>query len=243
MRTTAKQRSRRVLARGAAAGLATAALAVWTAGAASAHVSVSPSDTASESYSVLTFSVPHGCEGSPTTEVSIQIPEQINGVTPTRNANWNVEKVIQPLDEPITDAHGNEITERVSEVVYTAKTPLPDGYRDAFELSVQVTAEAGETLVFPTIQTCEKGETAWVQVPEEGQSEDDLEAPAPAFEVTEATGEDEHGAVGAADEAEHAESSSDDSGDSDALGWVALGVGVIGLVAGVVALVRTRRVG
>ena len=31
------------------------------------------------------------------------------------------------LDEPVEDAHGNSVTERVGEVTYTAKTPLPDG--------------------------------------------------------------------------------------------------------------------
>ena len=39
----------------------------------------------------------------------------------------------------------------------------------------------GEALAFPTIQTCEKGETAWTQVPTDGQDEDELENPAPSF--------------------------------------------------------------
>ena len=52
------------------------------------------------------------------------------------NPNWDVEKVMETLDEPIHGEHG-EITERVGEVVYTAKTPLPDGYRDAFTLSLR----------------------------------------------------------------------------------------------------------
>ena len=42
---------------------------------------------------------------------------------------------MEALAEPI-QGEGGEITERVSEVVYTAKTPLPDGYRDAFALSL-----------------------------------------------------------------------------------------------------------
>jgi uncharacterized protein YcnI len=64
---------------------------------------------------------------------------------------------------------------------------LQDGYYDAFMMSVRLPEDAaGTTLYFPTIQTCEEGETAWIQIPEEGQSEDDLESPAPAFTVTEA---------------------------------------------------------
>ncbi len=75
----------------------------------------------------------------------------------------------EQLDEPITGSHGEEITERVAQVVYTAKTPLPDGQRDAFELSLQIPEDAaGQTLAFPTIQTCEQGETAWTEIPADG---------------------------------------------------------------------------
>ena len=79
------------------------------------------------------MSVPHGCDGSATTKVAIQIPEDILAVTPTRNPYYDVAKKIEKLAEPVTDAHGNEVTERVASVEYTAKTPLPDGERDAFE--------------------------------------------------------------------------------------------------------------
>jgi uncharacterized protein YcnI len=199
---------------------------------ASAHVGVTPSVTAAGSYSILTFSVPHGCDGSPTTKVSIQIPEQFTSVTPTVNPNWQVQKVMTKLAQPITDSHGNQVTERVGEVVYTAKTPLPDGYRDALALSVKLPENAGEKLVFPTVQTCAKGETAWVEVAKEGQSEDDLEAPAPGFEVTAAS----------ADEAGHPTATASTTvEESSALTWVALGVGVLGLATGGAALARTRR--
>ncbi len=220
---------------------------LFGAGAASAHVTVSASDTSAGAFTVLTFSVPHGCEGSATTKVSIQMPEQLYAATPTRTANWEVRKETQTLDEPITDSHGNEITERVGEVVYTATTPLPDGYRDAFEVSVQLPETPGETLLFPVVQTCETGETAWVEVPEEGQSEDDLEAPAPSIEVTEAIESDAESDDGGSDidadaaaQAGESTSASGDDGDS-MLSWVALAVGGIGLATGGVALWRTRR--
>ena len=151
----------RLLAVPAAAGLITLGLA----GPASAHVTVTPENTAAGSFTVVTMSVPHGCDGSPTTKVAIQIPEDILAVTPTRNPYYDVAKKIEKLPEPVTDAHGNEVTERVASVEYTAKTPLPDGERDAFELSLQLPEKAGETLAFPAVQTCEKGETAWTEVP------------------------------------------------------------------------------
>ena len=41
-------------------------------------------------------------------------------MTPSRNPFYDVEKTIEQLDEPVTDAHGNEVTERTASIVYTA---------------------------------------------------------------------------------------------------------------------------
>ena len=95
-------------------------LALAPAVAASAHVSASATSTAAGSYTVVTFSVPHGCDGSPTTAVEIEIPETILSVTPTVNPNWTIEKNLVPLDEATQDAHGDNVTERVGSVTYTA---------------------------------------------------------------------------------------------------------------------------
>ena len=83
----------RLLAVPAAAGLITLGLA----GPASAHVTVTPEDTAAGSFTVVTMSVPHGCDGSPTTKVAIQIPKDILAVTPTRNPYYDVAKKIEKL--------------------------------------------------------------------------------------------------------------------------------------------------
>ena len=123
------------IARLSAAGLAGGAVLALAAVplAASAHVTVTPSGTAAGSYTVLTFAYSHGCEGSPTTAIAIDIPESIASVSPTLNPNYTIEKV----------ADGD----RTSQVVYTAITPVPDGYRDTIELSLQLPEDAaGETL-------------------------------------------------------------------------------------------------
>jgi periplasmic copper chaperone A len=223
---------------------AVAALVVLSAVPAAAHVSISPEGAAAGSYAVLTAGVPHGCDGSPTTEVAIQMPEQILAVTPTRNPLWDVEKVMEELDEPVTDAHGNEITERVSQVVYSAKTPLPDGYRDAFELSLKVPDAEGETLVFPVVQTCEEGEAAWVETSADG-SDDELDFPAPTLTVLPAEG-DGHGSAdtAASDETTSAETepvAATTGGDGNLLGVAGLVAGLLGLAAGFTALVMVRR--
>ena len=238
----------RTFARLAALPAATAAVALSFAAPASAHVTATPSTTAAGAYTVATFAVGHGCEGSPTTKIEIQVPESVLSVAPTRNPFYEVEKTIEQLDEPVADAHGNEVTERVASIVYTADTPLPDGQRDTFELSFQIPDAEGEMLTFPTVQTCEEGETGWVEVPAAGQDSEELETPAPAFVITAAEGDghgDDAAAEPAADEAdasadESTEAAADAGDTSPALGWIGLVAGLLGLAAGGLALARTR---
>jgi uncharacterized protein YcnI len=240
--------SLRNLRRLSTASFAFGVLVLGVAAPASAHVTISASTTAAGAFTVLTLSVPHGCDGSATTKIAIHIPEEVNAVTPTRNALWQVEKKLQLLDPPVTDAHGTEITERVATVVYTAVTPLPDGFRDTFELALQLPETEGSTLVFPTIQTCEQGESAWIEVPEAGQSEDDLELPAPSVLITaSAEGREvSDDAVGVATARGTGRPSEDpetteDEADGNALGAWGLGAGVLGLALAGVALVQGRR--
>jgi uncharacterized protein YcnI len=222
---------RTVLPAASAAGLVALAAAP-----ASAHVTISPSTTAAGAYAVLTVSVPHGCDGSATTRIAIKMPDAINAVTPTRNPLWSVEKVVQTLDEPVTDAHGNQVTERVDQVVYTARTPLPDGQRDAFELSLQLPEEEGDTLAFPIVQSCEEGETGWTEEAADGQDPEGLEHPAPLVTVTSADG-----AEVTSDPADDGDGDEDGREGDDGLALAGLGTGILGVVVGGIALAGTRK--
>lgn len=222
----------------AAVATATAALMSFGLSAASAHVSVSPNDTGAGAYSLLTFSVPHGCDGSPTTKIRINLPEDINEVTPTVNPNWTVKTVEQKLDKPKKLDTGTTITKRMSAVVYTAKTPLKDHLRDALVLSLQLPKEPGKTLQFPTLQTCEQGSTNWNEVPKKGQDEEALDAPAPSITITSA---DESGVGHGATTADDAADAAPADEPSPVPGYVGLGAGILGLAAGLTALARTRK--
>ena len=124
----------------ASALLAGGILALAAPLSASAHIDIDPSSAAAGSYSVLSFALPHGCAGSPTTSISIAIPESIASVTPTVNPLWTVAKTETPLATPITDDDGNSITTRIGGVVYTAITPMEDGLRTTFDLSLMLPA-------------------------------------------------------------------------------------------------------
>ncbi|KQQ90037.1 YcnI family protein [Arthrobacter sp. Leaf137] len=220
----------------AAAG--TAALILAGAGAASAHVGVTPDKTSANSYALLTFAIPHGCEESATTKVAISLPAELNDAQPTVNPNWTAEKVTEQLAEPKKLADGSSITKRTSQIVYTAKTPLAHELRDTLVLSVKLPDAAGTTLNFPTLQTCESGQTDWSEIAKDGQDPHSLKAPAPSITITEAAASDGNGATAAA--ATHTEQAASvtDSG-ADARSWAGLGAGVAGLVLGGLALLRS----
>ena len=222
--------------------IAGAALSVALPLAAAAHVNVTPSSTAAGSTTQLTFGVGHGCDGSSTTALTFTIPEEFVSVTPNVNPNWTAEKVMVDLAEPITDAHGNSLVQRVGQVVYTAKTPLVDGFRDTLTLQVTLPEGAdGSTIAFPVLQSCEVGETNWNELADEGQDAHELEHPAPTVAVSAA--EAEHGAaVPGVDLA--ARSSTAAAAVQSEPDVVARGLGLAGLViglAGIVFAVLSRR--
>jgi uncharacterized protein YcnI len=221
--------------------LAGTALALALPLAAAAHVAVTPSSTAAGSTTQLTFSVGHGCDGSATTALTFTIPEEIASVTPTVHPNWTAEKVLVDLAQPITDVHGNSLVQRVGQVIYTATTPLEDGFRDTVTLQLTLPAEAeGSTLAFPVLQTCEAGESNWNQVAEEGQDAHDIERPAPTIGVTPPAVDHAGSAVGAELAAKQAASAPSTS-EPD---LVARGLGLAGLslgVAGILTAVLLRR--
>jgi uncharacterized protein YcnI len=216
------------------------------AGVASAHITTDPAVGPSDGYATLGFQVPHGCEESPTTQVRIQIPPSVPTATPGVSALWDVETK-EGKKDPV-DLHGEKVTRGVSEIIYTAKQPLPHDRLDILPVSVKLPAGEGETVYFPTIQKCAEGETRWIQIPAEGESAEELESPAPAVLLEAAEGE--HGAA----EPEHtadaepaaevqtaAATTSDDEGAPVWLAVVALAVGAAGLLAGGAALLSARR--
>jgi periplasmic copper chaperone A len=231
-----------------AVAAASGALTLALAGAASGHIGANPGEAPSDGYATIGFEVPHGCEESPTTRVSIKIPPSVPSVTPAVHPLWEVATKEGKKDK--VELHGETITKGVSQVTYTAKQPLPPDRLDTFQISMKFPAgEEGQSVYFPTVQKCAKGQTRWIQIPAEGENPDELEEPAPAVVLTAAEGHGGGGA-GSGDEARTepaanvqaaAASADDDEGAPVWLAVVALAVGALGLAAGVGGLLAARR--
>jgi len=139
--------------------------------------------TVGSSYKAV-FAVPHGCSGSPTVKIRVQIPEGVISVKPMPKAGWNVDVVEGPYASAY-DYHGNKLTSGVKEVVWSGGK-LPDQNYDEFVVSsfLTDTLKPNTTLYFPVVQECEKGVSRWIEIPAEGaaHSHED-KSPAPGVKL------------------------------------------------------------
>src|SRR5687768_16602195 len=85
-----------------ALGAATGGLMLMV-GPASAHITPDKDEVAADSFSDVTLTVPHGCDESPTKQLTIEVPEQLNEVTPAVHPGWDIEVATEELPEPIDD--------------------------------------------------------------------------------------------------------------------------------------------
>jgi len=142
------------------AAIVAAGLAAWAVPA-GAHLEPSPAEVEAGETATITFTVPHGCDGSPTTKLVIQLPEGVTNATAGTVDGWE------------GSIDGREVT-------FTGG-PLADDEQLGFPVTMTMPAQDGY-LAFPTVQTCEKGETHWIETASGGE---EPEHPAPVVKLTE----------------------------------------------------------
>jgi periplasmic copper chaperone A len=130
--------------------------------AAPLHVEPQISEAPAASRTTFGFVVEHGCDGSATVQVSIQVPEGAFDVVPAAPAGWT------GVVESGTPA-----------VVTFSGGPLAADVAETFAMELVTPNRPGETVFFPTVQTCEVGEIGWIDLAEEA------EEPAPRIVLTE----------------------------------------------------------
>jgi len=163
--------------------IASCALLAVAAPAFSHIVLENRSAPAGSSYKAV-FLVGHGCQGSATIGMTVQIPAGFLGAKPYPKAGWTVSAQLGKLAKPY-DNHGKRVTEDVTVISWKAATPeaaLPDAFFDEFVLRGKLPGNPG-SLWFKVLQTCEKGSTDWSEIPASGSSTQGLKSPAILLEL------------------------------------------------------------
>lgn len=108
----------------------------------------------------------HGCEGSPTTQLDMRLPEGVADPVAETADGWDGSIDIVDGDTIVTFAGG----------------PLADDAEGTFEVTMTLPSTPDTTIYFPFVQRCEVGEIRWIGIPAEPG--DELDEPAPAMALT-----------------------------------------------------------
>ena len=158
-------------------------VALLIATPAHAHVTLEGRQATIGTWYKAVFAVPHGCAGSATTKIRVQIPDGVIDVKPMPKPGWNVEVVKGKYAAPY-DFHGGKILEGAKEVVWSGGKLADDNY-DEFIISTYLTAtlKSDTVLYFPTVQECEQGINRWIDIPADAEHTHDTKSPAPGVKL------------------------------------------------------------
>jgi periplasmic copper chaperone A len=219
--------------------LGASVLAVFAfAAPASAHVTVNPSTATQGGFAKLAFRVPNEKSAAETVALEINLPmtAPIASVSVKPVAGWTAEVTRTTLATPV-HAHGRDVTEAVSKIVWTAApgAAINPGQFQEFEISAGPLPEVDQ-IIFKALQTYSDGDIVrWIDEPQPGV---ESEHPAPVLKLTKATGDGDDSPTA---EGEEAADNDDDGGSGIGIGFGIAGavLGLAGLVVGILAYRRS----
>lgn len=223
--------------------VAAVSASLWTAGAASAHVTVAaPGVSVGATDASIVFRVPTESATASTVEVRVQLPTDtpLAGVLVVPVAGWTAKITNTKLRTPIKTDDG-EITEVVSEIDWKADAAaaIKPGFVGEFGIIAGALPEDATTLTFKAIQTySDKSQVAWIEVPAAG-STDEPEHPAPMLKLGPAVAATGAAATGAPSSAgpSSAGTATSPSTAAAASSAASKGAATTGIVLGAVGLV------
>lgn len=165
---------------------ASAVAALIVVGGSAAHVEPAVETAPAGGSTIIPFVVPHGCDGSPTKSVSIQIAAGVTSAKPRSKPGWALTITRGKLPQPVKDFAGNTVTKGVLSVTWSGGN-LPDSQFDTFDVLLGMPNTPGKTVYFPVVQRCAKGVVRWIQIPKKGQ--DEPEHPAPGVALVKSSGD------------------------------------------------------
>ncbi len=138
--------------------------ALLVPGLVQAHATLEKTEAESGSYYKGVVGISHGCDGSATTKVTIEIPDGVRGVKPVPKAGWQLDIVKEQLAKPY-ESHGKTVVEDVRKITWYGNS-LAHAHYDEFVFRGQIAVGNSSKLYFPVRQECVVGELNWDQTPQ-----------------------------------------------------------------------------
>ena len=162
-------------------GLVLASLLMATS--ASAHVTLQGREAPVGSPYRAVFVVPHGCAGSATIKLRVQIPPGVIATEAKVTAGWEVATVTGKFAGEYK-FQGKKVSEGITEVDWSGGK-LPDHTRETFVIDTFLTdaLKPNTTLYFPVIQECEQGVSRWIEIPADDSHPHESKEPAPGVKL------------------------------------------------------------
>ncbi|GIH14212.1 YcnI family copper-binding membrane protein [Rugosimonospora africana] len=215
-----------------------------SAGAAQAHVTIDPKQASQGGYTRIAFRVPTESDTASTTKLDVNLPtdQPIASVSIEPVPGWTGTLIKKKLPKPITTDDG-EVTEAVTEITWTATsadTAIKPGQFQEFPVSLGPLPKTG-SIAFKVLQTYSDGNIVrWIEVPTPGQAEP--ENPAPVLTLTTASSDSAAGVTAQPPVTAQA----DPAGGTSSTAALVTGIigavfGLVGLILGGLAYVKTRR--
>jgi uncharacterized protein YcnI len=204
----------------------TAGVVLVAAPTALAQVTVNPREVPAGSVARFDIRVPNHHPEAGVVKITVRLPKGLDSVSFQPKPGWERSVTMVKLAEPVTNAEGERVSERIDRVIWKGGTIAP-GEFDDFGLSAKVPGKAGMVLAFPALQAYSNGDVVrWLGSPGADQ-------PAPLVTLGAAEDEDARGSEAPATTA--------DDDESGGRATLALVLALNGLAAGLVALVVALR--
>ena len=151
--------------------------------AASAHAVLERKEASPNAAYRGVVQIMHGCDGKPTTRVSVSIPEGVTGAKPMPKPGWTIATTKSAYSKPYPSFHGT-VSEGVTTITWSGGS-LPDDQVDEFTFFARISDAfaPGATIHFPVEQDCSEGGYRWSEVPAQGEDARTLKSPAPAVRI------------------------------------------------------------
>jgi hypothetical protein len=151
---------------------------------AQAHIVLTEPQAVAGTYYKATLRVGHGCNGSATTSLVVQVPTGFQGAKPQPKSGWSLTSRSAKLAQPYT-SHGKTVSDAVVELRWTARNKeaaLPDDQFDEFAFMGRL-PDIAQPMWVKVLQTCESGQNDWSDIPLSGTSTRGLKWPAALLDV------------------------------------------------------------